>query len=277
MKSICFPSSLCFIGNYTFVDSGLEEIEFGASSELEIISEFSFYNCKSLQSIQLPSSICALFQYSFAYSGLISISLPSSLEILDIYCFRGCFNLTTFIIPSETQLTDISYGVFYECENLALIENHSPNFVVESEALYDKARTKFFVLPPKSTSKFLAFPDSLRTINPYALYGCSSLEIILIPSNSVIEINQYAFKNCHNLRQINIPQSVEIIGQGAFEGCHKLQCGLNIENRRYEFLQSLVDSSKLPEKCLSSCIEKCTVSQLPFHLSTKYFVIILFS
>ena len=95
------------------------------------------------------------------------------------------------------------------------------------------------------------------------------------PSNSVVEINQYVFKNCYNLRNINIPSSVQIVGQGAFEGCYKLQCGLNIENTTYDFRKSLIKSSKLPEKCIFPCIDHCTKTVINFHLDIKYLAIII--
>ena len=214
-------------------------------------------------------------QYAFAYSSLTSISLPPSVDTLQTYCFRGCKNLETFIIPSESELRDISYGVFYECVNLEVIKCNASNFIVENNALYDKDRTQFFVLPPKSSVKFFSFPETLRTIKPYALFGCYHLEIVLIPSNSVVEINQYVFKNCYNLRQINIPASVQVVGQGAFEGCYRLQCGLNIENKSSIFRKTLLQTSKLPEKCMLSCIEKCTKTLIHFHLSIKYLAIIM--
>ena len=174
LTEITLPKSLSFIGNYSFAESGIQTIHFSSQSEIELISDFTFYQCNNLSSIELPSSIAGIMQYSFAYSSISTISIPPSVYTLDTYCFRGCKYLTTFIIPSDSDLKEISYGVFYECMNLEVIKCNASNFVVENGALYDKDRTQFFVLPPKSPAKFFSFPETLHTIKPYALYGCYS-------------------------------------------------------------------------------------------------------
>jgi len=47
----------------------------------------------------------------------------------------------------------------------------------------------------------------------------SSLDDIL---GSVVEIKEYAFQNCTELKEIIVPKSVKIIGQGVFAGCTNL-------------------------------------------------------
>ena len=260
LNKITLPSTLLTIGAYAFSNTGLSEISFAADSKLETVPNFAFYGCKSLSSISLPTTISSLGQYSFAFSGLINFNLPSFVQYIDMYCFQGCTQLTTFSIPSSSKLENISFGVFMGCPSFATIENKSPNFSLENTALFDRDKTQFIVLPPQSKVKYFYFPDSLRIIRPYALSGCKNLETILIPSSSVIEINQNAFMNCSNLRQINFPASIQTIGSSVFSGCRNLQCGLVIENRNSSFINDLVRVSKLPIRCVKPCIDKCTIN-----------------
>ena len=188
-----------------------------------------------------------------------------------MFCFKGCSLLEKFIIPESSQLKTIDFGVFEQCNNLAVVESKSENFIVENEALFDKDRTNFYVLPPKSTIKYFSFPTTLKYIRAQALLGCHNLELIFIPENITTKINKQAFENCTNLKHINIPSSIQSVGIDAFLGCNRLECGLLIQNRTSNFLESLVTISKLPRRCISECIHKCTSNQnrysYNFHLS----------
>ena len=275
LTNLTIPKTIATLGTHVFADSGLREITFLQKSSLKEINDFSFYECGFLSSVFLPDSVKSINQYAFAYSGIKSFILPTSVQSIGTYCFTGCIEMKNFSIPSSSQLKNIEYGAFSECSQFELIENNSTNFVIENNALYNKEQTEFFILPPKSPIKYFSFPETLRTIKAFGLYGCTNVEIIFIPSNSITTINQYAFAECKHLKQINIPESVKIVGQGAFQGCSQLQCGLNIENNTYSFQKSLIESSLLPQKCIKQCLEKCTQYAVRIQNSAKYIMILL--
>ena len=72
-----------------------------------------------------------------------------------------------------------------------------------------------------SSLKQISIPSSVTQIGYSAFSECSSLEQILIP-NSVTKISNLAFCGCSSLKQITIPSSVTEIGSSAFKNCISL-------------------------------------------------------
>ena len=64
--------------------------------------------------------------------------------------------------------------------------------------------------------------SKIEKIENCTLIGCDNLKKINIP-NSVEMICAFAFAHCINLENIEIPNSVFLIGHGAFDGCKKLK------------------------------------------------------
>lgn len=95
-----------------------------------------------------------------------------------------------------------------------------------------------------SSLEQIKISSSLNSIGEYAFINCVSLSDITIPQG-VSEIPSYCFRNCKSLRfpsmgdivsfcphcfsgcesftEIEIPESTEFIGTGAFEGCLKIE------------------------------------------------------
>lgn len=67
----------------------------------------------------------------------------------------------------------------------------------------------------------ISFPVRLKSIPSFACPGCYQLKQVEIP-DSVEEIGYGAFLYCHNLSEIEIPESVKAIEKDAFTGCEAL-------------------------------------------------------
>jgi len=67
----------------------------------------------------------------------------------------------------------------------------------------------------------LTLPNSLRTIQPRAFYGCSGLPSLEIP-NSVTSIGNYAFSGCTGMSLLTIPNSITNFEGMVFNGCTAL-------------------------------------------------------
>lgn len=68
----------------------------------------------------------------------------------------------------------------------------------------------------------VVLPPTITSIEEYAFYECSLLEIILI-SNGVTKIGTCAFSACKKLSSITIPQSVTEMKMNAFNDCEALK------------------------------------------------------
>ena len=68
----------------------------------------------------------------------------------------------------------------------------------------------------------LVVKDGVTSIGAWAIYGCSHLTAVELPS-SVISIGDSAFAHCSRLQSIIIPAGVTRIGESAFASCGSLQ------------------------------------------------------
>ena len=252
LTTINFPSALTTIETYAFYNSGISSIDMEKSSVTGIPS-FCFSKCSNLASIKLSNSIQTLGSNCFSYTEISNIELSESVRTIGIMCFRNCIKLETLKIPKESSLDTIEYGAFSGCFYFSSIILESDNFSLFNSALFDKNETKLIVMPPNSPIKFFSFPETLIEIGQSSLLGCKNLHQVFLPSYSVVRIKEHAFENCTNLRFINIPQSVQFVGDHAFYGCKKLQCGILIENTSSSFRGDLVSKAMLPDKCIKSC------------------------
>lgn len=65
-------------------------------------------------------------------------------------------------------------------------------------------------------------PDGLRIIGRYTFYGCKSLLLVNIPS-TVEEIGDGAFQNCETLAVVTLPDGLQRLGESVFSKCASLQ------------------------------------------------------
>ena len=124
--------------------------------------------------------------------------------------FYECKALTTVDFAENSKVTEIGSSAFYACENLSSI-----NFPEGLKTIEDGA---FYACENLSSIKF---PASLKIIQDGAFAECPNLESIDLP-DGVVGIDKVAFMNS-GLKSVNLPTSVEAIGEMVFMGCSSLK------------------------------------------------------
>ena len=266
LKSITIPEGVNTIGRGAFSCSSLESITlpfvgetkdgttenthfayiFGSSFESsaaapqtlknvtvtggDTISDYAFYNLKSLTDIKLPDSITSIGSFAFMRcTSLTSITIPDSVTSIGERAFYNCTSLTSIEIPDS--VTSISDNAFSGCP---IVEATIPSVAISS---IPKSSLKRVVITSGESIPSSAFKNStslnsvsiantITNIGKKAFEGCTNLTNIEIPG-SVTDIGTYAFSDCISLTNITIPQSVTRIGERAFYGCLNL-AGINI-------------------------------------------------
>lgn len=112
-------------------------------------------------------------------TNLVSVTMSEGITTIGNNAFSGCSLLSNVTIPYT--VTSIGTGVFSSCTQLQTIK-----------------------LP------------SLSSISDSLFKGCTNLQTIELPNVSSIGIN--AFNGCTKLSGVVIPESVKVIGKGAFVG-----------------------------------------------------------
>ncbi len=149
----------------------------------------AFRRCNKATSISLPNTIDSIATYAFSGTGISEITIPKSVKKLGVGCFGSC-----------NKLQNVFYNAI-NCETATQLASY-----------FDDAL------------KTVTIGTDAITLPPYLFYGCDSLRNVSFSEpSSLRKIETWAFVGCDSLKQIDLPASLESIGDYAFWGC-------NIEN-----------------------------------------------
>ena len=186
-KNVILPVSVCEIAPNAFYDNKtLERIDMTSCNKLTIIGEFAFAGCENLTNIIFPENIEEIGGTAFSNcEALASVDLSNckKLDKIGESAFNWCPSLEEVLLPES--LSSIGKSAFCGC----------------------KIRNIDF-----SACKLLSkFPDNLFNM-------CKSLEEVVWPPH-LKEIGDVAFSDCESLRRVELPDSVEVLGEQVFSGC----------------------------------------------------------
>ena len=239
------PNSVTTIGKGAF--SGCDSLtSMNIPNSVTTIGDSAFHGCKSLTCINIPNSVTTIGADAFAFcDSLTNINIPNSVTTIGDLTFNGCKSLTNINIPNS--VTTIGNSTFDLCESLTNI--NIPNSVTTiGNSAFDGCRSLSSITIPSSVvtiignpfygwhgilnneSKAFIYEDHvLFNKNKTTLIAYRAKEINYTIPNSVTIIGKGAFWGCNSLTSINIPNSVTTIGNWAFKYCDSLT-NINIPN-----------------------------------------------
>jgi len=159
-----------------------------------------------------------------------SITIPESVVEIESSSFMNFINLTTVNLP--ISLKEIKNGTFSGCDDLTSIEIPDGVTVIEDRAFEGCTKLNSIKIPDSVTeiggSAFENTPwlnaqimkDPIVIVNNILIEGKNCTGDVVIP-NSVKKIGIAAFHHS-KMTSVEIPDSVEVISEGAFSDCTKL-------------------------------------------------------
>jgi hypothetical protein len=238
LNSITIPSSVSTIGNGTFV---------GCSGYISVVEANPIYS--SSGGILYDKSKTELIYCPSSKTGAITI--PLSVKTINGEAFYGCNQLSSISIPAS--VTIIGSQAFESSSGDITVDDGNKTFSSADGILYDKYKHKLIHCPVSKTGAINNLP-SIDIIESGAFRNCSNLSSITIPwTVNVVWWN--AFKGCSGIisveggnksyssldgllysndkfslihcpmsktGSINIPSSVNIMYDYAFQGCSGL-------------------------------------------------------
>ena len=245
LTSLEIPKSLTSIGSGAFRDcSGLTSVHItdleswckivfsGNDSNPLFYAHHLYLNGEEIKDLVIPSSINSIGNYAFrGFSGLTSVTIPNSITSIGNYAFCDCSGLVSVEIPNS--VIDLGKYTFYNCTSLTSASLGNSVTYIGDGAFWGCSSLTSVAIPNSVTSigdsafrgciglNSMTIPNSVTSIGRFAFSGCSGLTFVEIP-NSVISIGSEAFRSCSSLTSVTIPNFVTAIGDYAFAGCNNL-------------------------------------------------------
>jgi hypothetical protein len=240
--------------------------EFKYFTGVTSLPENAFQNCKYLKSISFPAQITT-FSSAFSGCSLNKVTIPS----LDLW-YAGLYNMhfsSVDLYVNDELLTEVTVPASYSGNDYLFYGIKClRNVIIEDGA----TRIGGYAFA-RSGLTDITIPDGVLSVASHAFEDCKSLSTIDIPE-SVNSLGNYAagnkggvFSGCSGLVSVNLPSSVNSYeGGNMFNGCTNLlnvripDGATSIRSGAFANCTSLINVI-IPESVIrtgGSCFENCT-------------------
>lgn len=243
------------MGSHPFRDDvGSKDICEGASiskdaeAPLRTLSNFSLilehYQGSESAEVRVPDGVTQILEGAFKDHGeLVSVELPDTLQSIGAKAFSGCTALREIRVPES--VFEVGRAAFSGCRCLervvlpdgllkveqATFRGCSSLVCVEGGAEVDELASGAF--SGCEALEGLSLLSHVRVIGSDALSDCALREVEL--PQAMESIADGAFKSCRFLTRVVLPEEIDAMGSGVFLNCGSLAAMEGADNLAFRF------------------------------------------
>ena len=191
-------------------------------NSVESIGSFAFYHCPELSGeLIIPDSVKTMGQWAFGGGNkLTSVIIGDGLVSVGLSAFYGSSKITDLVIGENVGL--ISHCAFRNCSALKNITMPISAYP-ETPFTFDGCTNVKSITLTKGTGIGYNYTSNTSQYTPWYLNRNNVNGITVTIEDGVTSIGDYVFYNCTGLTgKFIVPDSVQTIGNHAFDGCNKL-------------------------------------------------------
>ena len=225
LENIAIPSSVTDIESYAFSGcSSLTGITVDASNTAFSSDEngvlfnkdktrlINYPVANTRTSYIIPDSVTEIASKAFSgCANLTDITIPYGATNIESYAFSGCTGITSIVIPDS--VTAIGYDAFRNCSNLSAITLPDTLTSVGSNVLFGT----MIYNDSSNWQNDIFYVDNILLEVKKSVSGTCSIK------NGTTAIACSVFSEHSGLTKVIIPDSVKVIGMGAFYFCENLK------------------------------------------------------
>jgi len=194
------------------------------------VGNSSFKDANIINTLEIESGIRTIEDSAFENCGVSNITLSDTIISFGSSVFANNDNLTSFTFPTNPAFVETGYKVLYDCNNLTSITLGENIKVISAESFYQCNKLTNVVIPDglqailyRAFAKTAITEINLKNITGLGAQSfehCYNLETI--DWGACLwggKIDYRTFYMCNSLKEINIPDNVEVVGTDAFNGC----------------------------------------------------------
>ena len=205
--------------------------EYSVVPGTSIICASAFVNCGFLEKIDIPSSVQVIGAFAFYGCTFRHLKLKESIQYIDKDAFSGSA-IEEIIVPDGKLPYFVSIAPNYSSlfvevskrserlSTLVLQEDIDNAWIDEYGVIYSSDKKRLLKCDVTITKYHVR--NGVFAIANNAFKNNSALECILLP-DSLQEIGESAFEYCKNLKEINIPPRISQIRRRTFLCCELLE------------------------------------------------------